>query len=57
MFLGGSTTSTGPLAAVIAGVATGVLSVVRCKEELVADVVPVDTVINLMVAVAWYTAT
>jgi len=43
--------------AVITGVATGVISVVRCKEELVADVVPVDIVINMMITVAWQTAT
>ncbi len=42
---------------VIAGVATGALSVVRCKEKLVADVVPVDIAINLMITVAWKTAT
>ena len=43
--------------AVIAGMAKGVISVVRCKEDLVADVVPVDIVINLMIVVAWHTAT
>ena len=42
---------------VIAGVAKGVLRVVRGDSELVADLIPVDFAINLMIAVAWYTAT
>jgi len=42
---------------IIAGMAKGILRVVRCKKELVADIIPVDIAINLMIAVAWYTAT
>jgi len=42
---------------VILGVAKGFLSVVRGKEELVADLVPVDIAINIMITVAWQTAT
>ena len=42
---------------VIAGGAMGVLRVVRSDVKLVIDLIPVDIVINLMIAVAWYTAT
>lgn len=42
---------------IIAGMVKGILRVVRCKKELVADIIPVDITINLMIAVAWFTAT
>jgi len=39
------------------GVVKGVLRVVRGHAKLVADIIPLDFVINLMIVVAWYTAT
>ena len=41
----------------IAGTAKGLLRVVRGDSEKIADIIPVDLAINLMIAVAWYTAT
>ncbi len=42
---------------ILFGAAMGVLRVVRNNPKLVADLMPVDVAINLMIAVAWYTAT
>ena len=42
---------------VIAGVGKGILRVIRGNSELVVDLIPVDFSINLMIAVAWFTAT
>ena len=42
---------------VIAGGAMGVLRVIRSNAKVVIYLTPVDIVINLMLAVAWYTAT
>lgn len=40
----------------IAGAGKGLMRTLLCHEELVADVVPVDVPINLMITAAWYTA-
>jgi len=37
----------------IVGVAKGVVRTVRVDSRLVADLIPVDIVINLMIAAAW----
>jgi len=42
---------------VIAGVGKGILRVIRGNSELMVDLIPVDFSINLMIAVAWFTAT
>ncbi|XP_046382375.1 putative fatty acyl-CoA reductase CG5065 isoform X2 [Ischnura elegans] len=41
----------------IAGAGKGVLRTILCHRDLVADLVPVDIAINLMISVAWHTAT
>lgn len=41
----------------ILGCAKGVIRTLYCRSDMVADLVPVDVPINLMIAVAWYTAT
>ncbi|KAF4523936.1 hypothetical protein B566_EDAN011190 [Ephemera danica] len=41
----------------IAGAGKGVLRTLLCYRDFVADLVPVDVCINLMVSVAWHTAT
>ena len=41
----------------IAGAGKGLLRTLWCHPEMVADVVPVEFPINLMIAVAWHTAT
>jgi alcohol-forming fatty acyl-CoA reductase len=40
----------------IAGAGKGVLRTILCYRDLVADLVPVDVCINLMISVAWHTA-
>jgi len=40
----------------IAGAGKGILRTIWCYRDLVADIVPVDLCINLMLAVAWHTA-
>ena len=40
----------------IAGAGKGLMRTLLCHEDLVADVVPVDVPINLMITAAWYTA-
>jgi len=49
-------TNNGP-AGVIAGVGKGIIRVIRGNSEMEVDLIPVDFSINLMIAVAWYTAT
>lgn len=46
----------GPAGIIVAG-GKGVLRTMIIHGEVVADIIPVDVVINLMIAVAWYTAT
>jgi fatty acyl-CoA reductase len=41
----------------IAGAGKGVLRTILCYRDLVADLIPVDTAINLLISVAWHTAT
>lgn len=41
---------------VIAGVAKGVLRTIYANPDVVADLIPVDFVVNLMIASAYYTA-
>ncbi|XP_054708693.1 fatty acyl-CoA reductase 1-like [Uloborus diversus] len=45
----------GPAGIIVAG-GKGVLRTMIIYGEVVADIIPVDVVINLMIAVAWYTA-
>ncbi|XP_065343905.1 putative fatty acyl-CoA reductase CG5065 isoform X2 [Cloeon dipterum] len=40
----------------IAGAGKGILRTILCYRDLVADLVPVDICINLMISVAWHTA-
>jgi len=46
----------GPIG-VIVGAGKGFLKVIRANPDLVGDIIPVDFTINLMIALAWYTAT
>ncbi|GAB6030004.1 hypothetical protein CHUAL_005696 [Chamberlinius hualienensis] len=39
------------------GCGKGVIRTIYCSSEMVADFVPVDVPINMMISVAWYTAT
>ena len=41
----------------VAGAATGVLRTMLVKRNMVADIIPVDTVINVMIVAAWQMAT
>ncbi|XP_054266767.1 putative fatty acyl-CoA reductase CG5065 isoform X1 [Macrosteles quadrilineatus] len=41
----------------LAGAGKGVLRTIMCHREKVADIIPVDMAINLMITVAWHTAT
>jgi hypothetical protein len=41
---------------VMAGLGKGFLRVLKVKQELVCDIIPVDYPINMMIAVARYTA-
>jgi fatty acyl-CoA reductase len=41
----------------IAGAGKGLLRTLWCHTTMVADVIPVEFPINLMIAVAWHTAT
>jgi len=41
----------------IVGAGKGMLRTLHCKGELVADLIPVDIPINLLIVSAWYTAT
>jgi fatty acyl-CoA reductase len=41
----------------IAGAGKGVLRTILCYRDLVADLIPVDIAINLLISVAWHTAT
>ncbi|PSN49948.1 hypothetical protein C0J52_18202, partial [Blattella germanica] len=41
----------------IAGVGKGLLRTMMCNRNFVADLIPVDVAINLMISVAWHTAT
>ena len=45
------------VAGLIAGAGKGLLRTLWCQTSMVADVVPVEFPINLMIAVAWHTAT
>lgn len=40
----------------ISAVGKGFLRVMKVDKDLVSDIIPVDYPINLMIAVAWYTA-
>ncbi len=42
---------------IILNIGNGLLRTLRSNEKSCIDLIPVDTVINLMIAVAWYTAT
>jgi alcohol-forming fatty acyl-CoA reductase len=42
---------------VIAAAGKGIFRTMLCDGAMVADLVPVDVVINLLVSVAWHTAT
>jgi fatty acyl-CoA reductase len=41
----------------ILNIGKGLIRIMRSNERACVDLIPVDTVINLMIAVAWYTAT
>lgn len=41
------------LSGAIAAIGTGFIRVVKAEENMVADIIPVDYVINLAIAVAW----
>lgn len=41
---------------IFVGACKGILRSLYCDRDCVADLVPVDTAINLCIAVAWYTA-
>ena len=40
----------------MAGIATGVLRTMHIEKDFVADLIPVDVVINAMIVAAWKTA-
>jgi hypothetical protein len=40
----------------LAGAGKGVLRTLLCHKNLIADLVPVDICINLLISAAWYTA-
>lgn len=40
----------------LAGAGKGILRTLLCYRELIADLIPVDIAINLLVTVAWHTA-
>jgi fatty acyl-CoA reductase len=42
---------------VIAGIGNGFIRVLKVKNNLVGDCIPVDYPINLLIAVAWFIAT
>jgi fatty acyl-CoA reductase len=42
---------------VIAGIGNGFICVLKVKNNLVGDFIPVDYPINLLIAVAWFIAT
>lgn len=42
---------------IVSAVGKGVFRTIMCKKESIADFVPVDIVINLMIVAAWRTAT
>ena len=41
----------------VSAVAKGLFRTIMCEKDFVADMVPVDLVINLMITAAWRTAT
>lgn len=41
---------------IITGIANGVLRTMICEQDMVFDIIPVDTVINVLIATAWQTA-
>jgi hypothetical protein len=41
----------------LAGAGKGILRSIHCYREMVADLIPVDVAINLLISVAWHTAT
>lgn len=41
----------------IAAVGKGLFSVLKANKDMIGDIIPVDYPINLMIAVAWHTAT
>lgn len=41
----------------LAGAGKGILRSLLCYRNLVADLIPVDIAINLLISVAWHTAT
>lgn len=42
---------------VVAGAGMGILRTMHCDPDMIADVVPADMVINVMIATAWDVAT
>uniref|UniRef100_A0A1B6CB27 Fatty acyl-CoA reductase n=1 Tax=Clastoptera arizonana TaxID=38151 RepID=A0A1B6CB27_9HEMI len=42
---------------ILAGAGKGILRTLLCYRDLIADLIPVDIAINLMITVAWHTAT
>lgn len=42
---------------IMSAVGKGIFHTIMCNEDSIADFIPVDIVINLMVAAAWRTAT
>lgn len=42
---------------VVVGAGVGLLRTMHCDEDMLAEVVPVDMVINVMIAAAWDVAT
>ena len=41
----------------LAGAGKGILRSLLCYRNLIADLIPVDIAINLLISVAWHTAT
>jgi fatty acyl-CoA reductase len=41
----------------LAGAGKGILRTILCYRDLVADLIPIDIAINLLISVAWHTAT
>lgn len=41
---------------IVSAVSKGLFRTILCEESCVADLIPVDLVINLMIVTAWYTA-
>lgn len=41
----------------MAAVGKGLFRILKINEDMISDIIPVDYPINLMIAVAWHTAT